>query len=157
MILDITLGPEFHLKIGFKQPWLENYKRYTQCHWKCALWADYGCCMVLYGMQNGKWWHIQFQVVLKMFGLTRAFCKFKIINFKDDIRNLNSIVQYRSDSAKALHIENEKTDSNYFGHLHGTLVCVGWSFKFAWCYFPSYCLKNHYRKSIHHQQMAASS
>jgi len=23
MILDITLGPEFHLKIGFKEPWLK--------------------------------------------------------------------------------------------------------------------------------------
>jgi len=51
-----------------------------------------------------------------------AFCKFKIFNFKDDIRKLNNIMQYKSASAKALHIENEKTDSNYFGHLHGMLV-----------------------------------
>jgi len=72
MILDITLGSEFHLKIWFKEPWLKNYKRYTQCHWKCALWADYGCSMVLYGMQYGKWWHIQFQVVLNIFGLTHV-------------------------------------------------------------------------------------
>jgi hypothetical protein len=62
---------------------------------------------------------------------TCAFCKFKIFNFKDDIKNLNSTVQYRSASTKALHIENKKTDSTYFGHLHGMLVCVGWSFKFA--------------------------
>ena len=55
----------------------------------------------------------------------------KIFNFTDDIRNFNNTVQYRSASARALHIENEKTDSNYFGHLHGMLVCMGWSFKFA--------------------------
>ena len=42
-----------------------------------------------------------------------------MFNFKDDIRNLNNTVQYRSASAKALHIENDETDSNYFGHLPG--------------------------------------
>ena len=59
---------------------------------------------------------------------TCVFCKFKICNFKNDIRNLNNTVQYRSASAEVLCIENEKTDSSYFGHLHGMLVCVGWSF-----------------------------
>ena len=62
---------------------------------------------------------------------TRVFCKFKIFNFKDNIRNLKNTVQYRSASAEALHIENEETASNYFGYLHGMLVCVGWSFIFA--------------------------
>ena len=72
--------------------------------------------------------------MLTIFGLThgiRDFCKFKIFNFMDDIRNLKNTVQHKSASANALQIENEGTDSSYFGHLHGMLVCVGWSFKFA--------------------------
>jgi len=51
-------------------------------------------------------------------------CKFKIFNFKVDIRNLNNTMQYRSASAEAFHIENEKTNSSYCGHLHGILVCM---------------------------------
>jgi hypothetical protein len=52
---------------------------------------------------------------------TCVFWKFETFNFQNDIRNFNNAVQYRSASGKAFHIDNEKTDSNYFGHLHGML------------------------------------
>ena len=75
------------------------------------LWADYGCSLVLYGMQSGNDYTFSSKFSVKNFGFTRVFCEFKIFNFKDDFRNLNNTVQYRSASAKAFHIDNEKTGS----------------------------------------------
>jgi len=159
MILDTTLGPQFHLKIGFKQPRL---RKIISATYRAIENVQFGQIMVILWfcmackMENDDTFSSKFNV--KNFWIdTHVYCKFKIYNFKDYLRNLNNTVQYRSASTTALHIENEETDSIYFGHLHGMLVCVAWLFKFARCCFPNYCLKNHQRESIHHQQTADSS